>query len=100
MVRDDFDFGEAIEYAGENHAGHKNTRLVRPAENPPQLVFRFFLGLIIGEARTARRMDPDRHIEFGRFLKDRKEIGLIERAAIYVGENLHADSAKFFHGTL
>ena len=99
-MRDDFDLGKAIEDSGENHAGHENARFIGPAENPPQLVFRFFLGQIIGEARAARRMHPDRHIEFRRFLEDGQEIGLVERTAIHVGKNLHADGAKIFYGAL
>src|ERR1700745_2501876 len=99
MVRNDFDFGEEIEYTGENHTRHKNTRLVRPAKNPPKFVFRFFLGLIVRKARSARRIHPNRYIEVSRLLEDRQEIGLIERASIYVRKSLHADSSKLFYGT-
>ena len=55
--------------------------------------FDFFSESVVGQSRAARRVQPDRQVVLLRHaLEDRRELGLVERAAVHVGEDL--DSAR------
>ena len=57
---------QPIEQPREHQPLHRRARLVRPAERPPDLVFRFRLAGIVGEAGAARRVQQDRAVQAGR----------------------------------
>ncbi|MCX7307159.1 MAG: hypothetical protein NTZ72_04095, partial [Afipia sp.] len=48
----------------EDHAGEECGGFHRPAERPPHFVERLLLGDVVGVVGAARRMDPDRALEF------------------------------------
>ena len=78
---------------GEHQPRHGRGGFVRPAEGPPDFVFRFLLGQIVREIRGARRMHPDRLVEPVHGREKRLERRIVERLAGDVGVDLHAQCA-------
>src|SRR6266436_6254335 len=101
MVSDDAQLRQPVEHAREHEPRHEGAGLVRPAEQPPDLVPGLRLGRVIGELRGARRMHPDRQaVPVRHALEDREELRLVERPAVDVGEDLDALRAELADGAV
>src|SRR3954451_18215479 len=70
--------------------GHGATGLIWPAQDRPDLVFRFLLSGKVGDIRRARGMQQDRLARLGRDLENREEPRLIEAGAVDVGVKLES----------
>ena len=84
----DFQVRQPRGHAGEDQARHGGAGLVGPAENGPDLVFRFGLGRKVRNVGGARRMQQHRLARLGGDLEDRKEARLVEAGAVDVGMKL------------
>src|SRR5262245_40541894 len=73
VMGDDLELGIAVEQPVEHHPHHRYRGVVGPAEAPPHLEPRLRLRRIVGHARGARRVQPDRQVELGHGGKDRLE---------------------------
>ena len=92
-------------HARKDQPRHGGAGLVGPAEDGPDLVFRFALGREVGDVRGARRMQQHRLARFRRHLEDRKEARLVEAGAVDVGMELQTvgvaaqqDALRLLHG--
>ena len=99
MMGDDLQVRILVHDARIDQPHHRRAGLVGPAERPPDFVFRFRLGQIIGGIRRARRMQPDRLVELVHGGEERLEGRVVERLAGDVGVDLHAKRAVL-DGTL
>src|SRR5262245_39492100 len=95
MMRDDAEPWETLEEPGEHHTCHGDATLERPAEHLPHLVFRRRLVQIIGAATWAERMHPDGDaVQLCCVLEDRPVVGMVERATVDAGQDLHPPRAE------
>src|SRR6266850_1132901 len=95
MVRDDLQLRQLLEHLREHQARHERAGLVRPAEEPVDLVLRLLFARIIGELRGARRMHPDRQVVLLRHaLENGKELGLVHRPFVHFDEDMNAFRAE------
>src|SRR5438045_4166569 len=89
MMCDDLDPGMPLEDAVEHEPPHRDARLVRPSECPPQLVFGSCFRLVVRKLRAARRMQEKRQIALRHGGEERRELGRIERFARDIGKYLN-----------
>jgi hypothetical protein len=94
MVGDDLDLGMPVEEPVEDQPGHGYTGLVGPAKSPPDLVLRFSLGVVVGEASPARGVQQDGEVILRHGLEERTKLGRVQRFAGSVAKNLNASRAK------
>src|SRR5262245_24089979 len=97
MMGDDLYVRKPVEEARKNQPRHSHTRLVWPAERPPDFVLRFRLSWIIRKPGAARRVKQDRKIILGHHLENRRILWTIERLAGGVRVDLHSLRPEIFH---
>ena len=89
---DDLQIGMTVEQPGKHQPRHRNRAVIGPAETPPDLVARLFLGRII-RRRAAHRMQPDRQPAPGDLVEHRRESRMIERDPAHVRADLETNRA-------
>src|ERR1035437_11153764 len=60
MMSDNSQIWVPIKQTGEHQARHRGAAFIGPSECPPDFEFRTILRRIVGDMRSARRMQPDR----------------------------------------
>src|SRR5262249_56847064 len=95
MMRNDAETGETLEESREHHACHGDAALERPTGHLPNLVFRPRLVKIVGAATRAERVHPDGDaMRLGSTLEDGPAFGMVQRAAVDAGDDLHPARAE------
>ena len=100
VVGNDLELRQLVKQARVDQARHAGGRLVGPTEREPDLVLRRTLGRVVGELRAAHRMDPDRQIVRDHAGEDRTILGIAQRRAGHVGEDLDSLGAKLADGAV
>src|SRR6516165_5231310 len=100
MVGDDLEVRQPVKEAGKHHARHGGARLVWPTEGPPDFVLRPLLTQIVRKISPSGRMHPDRNIAPRGFHEQGPKLGVVQRSAGYIGENLNSSRSQFGQSTV
>ncbi len=93
VVCQDLELRHPVQHPRQHDPRHRRAGLVRPAEGPPNLVAGFVFGRVVGHLLAARGVQEDRPVEALGGLEDRLELRVVQRRAVDVGVELHADGA-------